>query len=1353
MDLKLDIHNIPKYCPQCQQNGLKSKVKKFRLEPSEPKVVMCINGEVRNIISSNNFMFNLIFVQCAWPLSHNSEEEIRVPEADMSFSSSSSTSGKKRKKEKHKVDNSVEDSVVLGDSLSVTLDKLETDKCKSPNSKKLKLTSDNISANNTDDNSCSPSLSVSSLESKKSKRLGSKEKDIINYINENFNNSPKPVEPSEVIKECDNEDKNLGDADADVFKAVPVAVRQPLRIPKHASNILSSRHIDSEKQETLEETAAAKLTDDCADDDDDDANSDPEMFVSDDDSELESLVSECSTMTAASEVSVEAGGEGTGKKKRRGKKKNRKDRRQRHAGKCSKEGPRQSDLSMLMTEDNDVTLKNDEEENEEEIKVNEFKDHGFETAEVSNTTDNVEETIKSDENTPECEVKPSSSTPASAMSTSSVRSSVNKTKSAMSVVSAASSMSIESDSGIVKTSSTLSGMSVTPDTKEKSVTEIKSTEPIKTRLDQSEEPITVTPETDPPDIVVESPEDDEMEDLSKFQLKWGNLDPLSPMSAGSPAVADDQELNYSEVKSMRKLRYPKQPVAEAEKQKSVKALEPRMSATVQSENTEKDLFKQPQTLPVSSRPVSHPTLSSSSAKSSPLLSSSTTKSVAEDPKYSSLPDLSSSPVSEKKSDNLTVVKQKPVKNNKGLSSIVNNLSQKKEESIELELPVVSAPKATLPDGPYPRRRGRKSVAKKFTVTEEENIVKEPEPSEPPQPPAPAPVISPKRRGRPPKSSQTVSEPVKEKSPQASPSSTTKVQRSPKLVPCDPPTLNGKVKPNLVPCSGPPPGIKLVPCQPPKHLLNKIKPLNTPVTSVPAVKKSSLFDLDDEVDQDDIVGRVQKALEKQNAEANKSIPEPPLASSSPKVLKPNKTFSRVPKKPVIKEDKEIVLSRSIDISTTLVNQEPCLDINTLTIPSFETEDPDYALVKKLGTGRSRDQDLITSIPESLVSSSSPAKQGGNAVVFHVANQAMINQPTGSSNVEVKEHGHTKVMLTGDSNLIEVHDLKKAIVRQRTSAPVSRGRCRGRGSTTVSRFFEREGITPPQPAAEIDLPPEPVIDNFGDGWFTWRDWRVHPDFLEQFEKHIEELVEKNKHRVRSLPFDLRISALLIEKEFNHTPQLQKTIDFFSEVFIKYLYMKSKYKILPDATIINILRTNYVLDNAQFANQIKDVLDNLQQQKVDPRASSMPLPEAARANMIKAAQPRLSDQHQVRHPQGAHQHQVHPQVVHQVNKNTSVMLPPPSPAQPINLSISATDVPLPPSPPSPPPSVQSIAPPSVQSVHHDSSSSSHQPVKIKTELVDPDSHDPPGSVSMSHHPPGSVSMDHSVFPASVWEGKRKI
>ena len=44
--LKLDPSNIPKYCPHCQMNGIKSKVKKFRLEPTEPRVIMCINDKV-----------------------------------------------------------------------------------------------------------------------------------------------------------------------------------------------------------------------------------------------------------------------------------------------------------------------------------------------------------------------------------------------------------------------------------------------------------------------------------------------------------------------------------------------------------------------------------------------------------------------------------------------------------------------------------------------------------------------------------------------------------------------------------------------------------------------------------------------------------------------------------------------------------------------------------------------------------------------------------------------------------------------------------------------------------------------------------------------------------------------------------------------------------------------------------------------------------------------------------------------------------------------------------------------------------------------------------------------------------
>ena len=47
MDLKLDPLNPPKYCPQCQRNGVKSKVKKFKVDPnSSDLVIMCKNDKV-----------------------------------------------------------------------------------------------------------------------------------------------------------------------------------------------------------------------------------------------------------------------------------------------------------------------------------------------------------------------------------------------------------------------------------------------------------------------------------------------------------------------------------------------------------------------------------------------------------------------------------------------------------------------------------------------------------------------------------------------------------------------------------------------------------------------------------------------------------------------------------------------------------------------------------------------------------------------------------------------------------------------------------------------------------------------------------------------------------------------------------------------------------------------------------------------------------------------------------------------------------------------------------------------------------------------------------------------------------
>ena len=47
-DLSLDPANPPKYCPQCAWGGVKSKVKKLKVDPdSQNLVIMCKNEKVR----------------------------------------------------------------------------------------------------------------------------------------------------------------------------------------------------------------------------------------------------------------------------------------------------------------------------------------------------------------------------------------------------------------------------------------------------------------------------------------------------------------------------------------------------------------------------------------------------------------------------------------------------------------------------------------------------------------------------------------------------------------------------------------------------------------------------------------------------------------------------------------------------------------------------------------------------------------------------------------------------------------------------------------------------------------------------------------------------------------------------------------------------------------------------------------------------------------------------------------------------------------------------------------------------------------------------------------------------------
>ena len=48
---KFDPDNPPKFCPQCQEKGIQSKVKKRSLCPDSEKVLICKYDLVRSILS------------------------------------------------------------------------------------------------------------------------------------------------------------------------------------------------------------------------------------------------------------------------------------------------------------------------------------------------------------------------------------------------------------------------------------------------------------------------------------------------------------------------------------------------------------------------------------------------------------------------------------------------------------------------------------------------------------------------------------------------------------------------------------------------------------------------------------------------------------------------------------------------------------------------------------------------------------------------------------------------------------------------------------------------------------------------------------------------------------------------------------------------------------------------------------------------------------------------------------------------------------------------------------------------------------------------------------------------------
>ena len=224
---------------------------------------------------------------------------------------------------------------------------------------------------------------------------------------------------------------------------------------------------------------------------------------------------------------------------------------------------------------------------------------------------------------------------------------------------------------------------------------------------------------------------------------------------------------------------------------------------------------------------------------------------------------------------------------------------------------------------------------------------------------------------------------------------------------------------------------------------------------------------------------------------------------------------------------------------------------------------------------------------------------------MANQAMINQPTGVDNLKVKEQGRTKILLTASSNQIEVHDLKKGNFRCTPASEtiVDHGYVRGRGQNVMSR-----------------------PGKFGAGWFHWRDWKVDYKFMVGFSEYTDKLV--NKHNPQDPKIDNRISALTKERKENteNPATTKKIITFFAEVYVKYLYIRMNFQHLPVNKVLDILRAKYTLENNQFAEQIRIVIQQLESSgpKVVIRGTQASPPPSAIADHDYGQQQQIQNQY---------------------------------------------------------------------------------------------------------------------------------
>jgi len=97
-----------------------------------------------------------------------------------------------------------------------------------------------------------------------------------------------------------------------------------------------------------------------------------------------------------------------------------------------------------------------------------------------------------------------------------------------------------------------------------------------------------------------------------------------------------------------------------------------------------------------------------------------------------------------------------------------------------------------------------------------------------------------------------------------------------------------------------------------------------------------------------------------------------------------------------------------------------------------------------------------------------------------------------------------------------------------------------------------------------------------YFLWRDWRIDGSFLQNFSDYLQRIVSKWSTHTKLKEESKMLEALLKENEENvNGVSTSKSIHFFRDVFMKYLYIKSKFPNRSMDQMVEELKNHHALN----------------------------------------------------------------------------------------------------------------------------------------------------------------------------------